>query len=95
MNLLQSLLCQALSLPLSELDSTLKRRADASDLPISQDELRSILACDPAVTDQVWKLSVMTCLPHQWLFDAFKLQCELSVSAVNVEDKWQFSSVCC
>ena len=95
MNLLQSVLCQALALPLPELESTLMRRSDTAVLPISRDELRCILACDPAATDIVWKLSAVTGLPHQWLFDAFKLQREVSVSTVNVEDKWQTSGVCC
>lgn len=95
MNLLQSLLCQTLSLSLPELEPALREQLDLSPLVLSDDELHRLLRCEPEMRDSLWKVSLTLQLPHQWLFDAFQLQVELSPLTANAEFQWPTAAVCC
>lgn len=95
MNLLQSLLCQSLSLPLAELEPAILTKVRHRHLSLSPEQIRHVLQCDPRATDYLWKISTALQLPHQWLFDAFQLQTELSRTTADREYKWLCREVCC
>lgn len=78
MNIIQSLLCQTLHTPESQLRSLLQTRMSLCPLGWTETELDALLKGRPGLNDTLWKFSVGLNVPHQWLFDAYRLQQDLS-----------------
>lgn len=83
MNLIQSLLCQTLHTEPTCLRSVMREKMFSGPFGCSERDIDALLDASADISDRLWTFSVTLNMPHQWLYDAYRLQRELVVGPAS------------